>query len=207
MASLLIIGASLTLVTTIDGFLLDFPVPVGNSSSAGGAAQSPVAPFSPDTWAGVGVEGGLGGCHLRLFLVEVFTLHVHLVILFIQELVECLCQAGDVLVILVVQDIPDEVQLLALQGPTPSDLNFDKHLLSICNATWLFVRVKSYLFNLGFNDEQACVEHVWIMTNIVGKHSPVVGHQNVILSPPVVHVSGIHCGKIYNGGICFEELL
>ena len=114
MASLLIIGASLTLVTTIDGFLLDFPVPVGNSSSAGGAAQSPVAPFSPDTWAGVGVEGGLGCCHLRLFLVEVLTLHVHLVILFIQELVECLCQAGDVLVILVVQNIPDEVQLLAL---------------------------------------------------------------------------------------------
>merc|ERR1712133_16200 len=66
-ASLLIIGTSLALLTTIDGFLLDSPVPGGNSTSAGGATQSPVAPFLPDTWAGVGVEGGLGGCHLRLF--------------------------------------------------------------------------------------------------------------------------------------------
>ena len=88
MASLLIIGASFTLLTTIHGFLLDSPVPGGNSSSAGGTAQSPVAPFLPDTWAGVGVEGGLGCCHLRLFLVKVFALHVHLVILLLQELVE-----------------------------------------------------------------------------------------------------------------------
>ena len=122
MASLLIIGASLTLVTTIDGFLLDSPVPGGNSSSAGGTAQSPVAPFLPDTRAGVGVEGGLGCCHLRLFLVKVFALHVHLVILLLQELVEHLCQAGDVFVVLVMQNVPDEVQLLALQGPTPSHL-------------------------------------------------------------------------------------
>merc|ERR1719415_48166 len=165
-ASLLIIGASLTLVTTIDGFLLDFPVPVGNSSSAGGAAQSPVAPFSPDTWAGVGVEGGLGGCHLRLFLVEVFALHVHLVILLLQELVEHLCQAGDVFVVLVMQNVPDEVQLLPLQGPTPS-----------------------HLFDFGFNDEQASVKHFWIVTDIVSKHGPVVSHQNIILCPPIVHVS------------------
>merc|ERR1712133_165453 len=87
-ASLLIIGASLALFTAIDGFLLDSPVPGGNSSSAGGATQSPVAPFLPDTWAGVGVEGGLGSCHLRLFLVEVLALHVHLVVLLLQELVE-----------------------------------------------------------------------------------------------------------------------
>merc|ERR1712142_871558 len=165
-ASLLIIGASLTLVTTIDGFLLDFPVPVGNSSSAGGAAQSPVAPFSPDTWAGVGVEGGLGGCHLRLFLVEVFALHVHLVVLLLQELIEHLCQTSDVLVILVMQNVPDQVQLLAFQGPSPP-----------------------HLFNFSFNDKQASVKHVWIVTNIVSKHGPVVCHQNVILSPPVVHVS------------------
>merc|ERR1719415_251732 len=165
-ASLLIISASLALLTTIDGFLLDFPVPVGNSSSAGGAAQSPVAPFSPDTWAGVGVEGGLGCCHLRLFLVKVFTLHVHLVILLLQELVEHLCQAGDVFVVLVMQNVPDEVQLLSLQGPTPS-----------------------HLFNFGFNDEQASVKHFWIVTDIVSKHGPVVSHQNIILCPPIVHVS------------------
>ena len=122
MASLLIIGASLALFTTIDGFLLDSPVPGGNSSSAGGTAMSPVAPFLPDTWAGVGVEGGLGCCHLRLFLVKVFALHVHLVILLLQELVEHLCQAGDVFVVLVMQNVPDEVQLLSLQGPTPSHL-------------------------------------------------------------------------------------
>ena len=89
----------------------------------------------------MGVEGGLGSCHLRLFLVEVLTLHVHLVVLLIQELVERLCQTGDVLVILMIQDIPDEVQLLALQGPTPSDLNFDKHLLFIFNVKGLFVSV------------------------------------------------------------------
>merc|ERR1719415_488859 len=165
-ASLLIISASLALFTTIHGFLLDSPVPGGNSSSAGGTAQSPVAPFFPDTWAGVGVEGGLGGCHLRLFLVEVFPLHVHLVILLLQELVEHLCQAGDVLVVLVMQNVPDEVQLLPLQGPTPSNL-----------------------FNFCFNDEQASVEHVWIVTNIVSKHCPVVSHQNIILCPPIVHVS------------------
>ena len=121
-ASLLIIGASITLLTTIDGFLLDSPVPGGNSSSAGGAAVSPVAPFLPDTWAGVGVEGGLGSCHFRLFLVEVFALHVHLVVLLLQELVEHLCQAGDVLVVLMMQNVPDQVQLLAFQGPSPPDL-------------------------------------------------------------------------------------
>ena len=127
-AVFLILGGSFALFTAVDCFLLNSPVPGGHSASASGTAQSPVAPFLPDTWAGVGVQGLLGGCYLRLFLVKVFTLHVHLVILFIQELVECLCQAGDVLVILVVQDIPDEVQLLALQGPTPSDLIFDKGL-------------------------------------------------------------------------------
>ena len=132
-AMFLFLGGSFALFTAVDCFPLNSPAPGGHSASASGTALSPVAPFFPDTWAGVGVEGGLGSCHLRLFLVEVFTLHVHLVILFIQELVECLCQAGDVLVIFVVQDIPDEVQLLALQGPTPSDLNFDKHLLFICN--------------------------------------------------------------------------
>merc|ERR1719167_90410 len=112
-AVFLILAASFALLTTIDCFLLNSPVP----------------PFLPNTWAGMGVQGSLCGCHLRLFLVQMFTLHVHLVILFIQELVECLCQAGDVLVILMVQNVPDEVQLLALQGPTPSDL-----------------------FNLGFDD-------------------------------------------------------
>merc|ERR1719312_1054722 len=130
MASLLIIGASLALLTTIDGFLLNSPVPGGNSSSAGGAAQTPVAPFLPNTWAGVGIEGGLGGCHLRLFLVEVFALHVHLVVLLLQELVEHLCQTSDVLVVLVMQNVPDQVQLLALQGPSPP-----------------------HLFNFGFNDK------------------------------------------------------
>merc|ERR1719450_1855718 len=100
-ASLLIIGASFALLTTIDSFLFNSPAPGGNSTSTGGTAQSPVAPFLPNTWAGVGVEGVLGGCHLRLFLVEVFALHVHLVVLLLQELVEHLCQAGDVLVVLV----------------------------------------------------------------------------------------------------------
>merc|ERR1712142_1071622 len=152
-ASLFIISASLALFTTIDGFLLDSPVPGGNSSSAGGAAQSPVAPFLPDTWAGVGVEGGLGCCHLRLFLVKMFTLHVHLVILLLQELVEHLCQTSDVLVILVMQNVSDQVQLLAFQGPSPP-----------------------HLFNFGFNDKQASVKHFWIVTDVVSKHGPVVGH-------------------------------
>ena len=128
MAVFLILSGTFALFTTIDSFLFNSPVSGGHSASASGTALSPVAPFLPDTWAGVGVQGLLGGCHLRLFLVEVFTLHVHLVILLIQELVECLCQAGDVLVILMIQDIPDEVQLLALQGPTPPDLIFDKWL-------------------------------------------------------------------------------
>ena len=128
MAVFLILGGTFALFTAVDSFPLNSPVPGGHSASASGTALSPVAPFLPDTWAGVGVQGLLGGCHLRLFLVKVFTLHVHLVILFIQELVECLCQAGDVLVILVVQNIPDEVQLLALQGPTPPNLILGKHL-------------------------------------------------------------------------------
>merc|ERR1712142_1071667 len=165
-ASFLIIGASLALFTTIDGFLLNSPVPGGNSSSAGGTAQSPVAPFLPDTWAGVGVEGSLGCCHLRLFLVKVFALHVHLVILLLQELVEHLCQSSDVFVVLMMQNVPDEVQLLTLQGPTPS------HLFDFC-----------------FNDEEASVQHVWVVTGIVGKHGPIVSHQNIILCPPIVHVS------------------
>ena len=119
---LLILGGSFALFPTIDCFLLNSPAPGGHSASASGTAQSPVAPFLPDTWAGVGVEGSLGSCHLRLFLVEVFALHVHLVILLLQELVEHLCQTGDVFVVLVMQNVPDEVQLLSLQGPTPSHL-------------------------------------------------------------------------------------
>ena len=127
-AMFLILCGSFALFTAVDCFLLNSPAPGGHSTSACGTAQSPVAPFLPDTWAGVGVEGGLGSCHLRLFLVDVLTLHVHLVILIIQELVQRLCQAGDVLVILVVQNIPDEVQLLALQGPTPPNLILGKQL-------------------------------------------------------------------------------
>ena len=127
-AMFLILSGSFALFTAVDCFLLNSPAPGGHSTSACGTAQSPVAPFLPDTWAGVGVEGSLGCCHLGLFLVKVFALHVHLVILLLQELVEHLCQTGDVLVILMIQDIPDEVQLLALQGPTPPDLIFDKWL-------------------------------------------------------------------------------
>merc|ERR1719244_1464289 len=96
--------------------------------------------------------------------------------LLVQELVEHLCQTSDVLVILMIHDIPDHVQLLALQGPAPPDL-----------------------FNLSLNDQQAGIEHVWIMTDIVSKHGTVVGHQNVILCPPVVHVSvcDIHHGQSF----------
>merc|ERR1719167_405522 len=94
------------------------------------------------------------------------TLHVHLVILLLQPLAEHLHQASDVLVILVVHNVIDKVQLLAFQGPTPS-----------------------HLFNFSFNDAQGAVQHVWIVTDVVSKNGPVVCHQDVILCPPVMHVS------------------